>query len=171
MTNNVSEEILDLVDINDNIIGTVARSVANSDPNVIHREVAIIIFDRDNRVLLQRRDLSKKIAPGVWTTSSAGHVTHGFTPLEISHRELTEELGFDTDLEFIEKELDKQQNETRIIYWYKGEFPEGSSIKIEPGEVTDARFISKSELEEFQKAGNIIGRYSLKHIIKYWSGC
>ncbi len=168
MTNGAFEEMLDLVDINDNIIGSVTRSKANSDPSVIHREVSIIIFDKDNRVLLQRRDLSKKIAPGVWTTSSAGHVTHGFTPLEISHRELTEELGFDTDLEFIEKELDRQQNETRIIYWYKGKFPEGTSIKMEAGEVMDTRFISKSELEEFQKAGNIIGRYSLRHIIKYW---
>ena len=35
-------EVLDLVDENDVVIGTVNRQKANKDPQLIHREVAVI---------------------------------------------------------------------------------------------------------------------------------
>lgn len=164
-----TDEVLDLVDKDDNVVGSIERSVANSDPNLIHREIAVIIFNKERGILLQQRGLHKRIAPGVWTVSAAGRVTKGLTPLEAAHMELLEELGFDIDLEFIEKEFNQQQNESRYVYWYKGFFPEDTPIKMEPEEVADVEFITKQELEGFQKDGNIIGRYSLKHLASFWS--
>ena len=170
MTNkNFVEELIDLVDKNDAILGSVARSKANLDPNLIHREIAIIIFDKENRVLLQRRSLNKKTDPGVWTVSCAGHVTHGLTPLQVAHKELMEEVGFDTDLEFFEKEFSQLSTESRFFYWYTGKFPENVIIKMEPEEVINTKFIAKEELENFQKAGNTIGQHSLRYLTKFWS--
>jgi isopentenyl-diphosphate delta-isomerase len=171
MTNNTNEELVDLVDKNDKLLGSVAISKANSDPNLIHREIAIIIYDKENRVLLQRRGLHKKIDPGSWSVSCAGHVTYGLTPLQAAHKELVEEVGFDTDLEFFEKEFNQLPSESRFSYWYKGKFPENSSIKMEPEEVIDTKFISESELKDFQKTGNKVGKNTLKHLAKFWSGC
>lgn len=166
-----SEEVLDLVDEKDNVIGTVSRSKANSDPSVIHREIAIMIFDDKGRILLQRRALTKKIDPGVWTVTAAGHVDAGITPLETAHTELLEELGFDTELKFLNKHIDKQPNETRFFYWYTGIYPKNSEIKIQQEEVMDAKFFSKSELEEFQKQGNRVGALSMKYMDQFWLGC
>ena len=39
-------EVLDLVDENDVVIGTVNRQKANKDPKLIHREVAVILISK-----------------------------------------------------------------------------------------------------------------------------
>ena len=164
-----TEEYLDLVDKNDNLLGSITRSEAHLDPNLIHREVGIIICNEQNKVLLQKRSLTKRTDPGIWTISCAGHVTHGLTPLETAHKELMEELGFDTDLEFFEKEFSELPTESRFFYWYTGQFPEDSKITMEKGQVDGVKFISKFELEDFQKAGNEIGKHSLRYLQKFWS--
>jgi len=166
-----AEEILDLVDENDNVIGSVSAPEANSNPNLIHREVAVIIYDEKNRILLQKRRMDMPVAPGIWTISAAGHINKGTTLLEAAHEELREELGFDTELEFLEKTLDKRPNETRFFYWYKGKFSKNSKIKTQAKEVADAKFVAKEDLEKFQKEGNEIGDISLDQIKKFWSGC
>ena len=55
---NSPEEMLDIVNENDEVIGEALRKHANTDPTLIHREVNIIIYDSMKRVLLQNR--SKK---------------------------------------------------------------------------------------------------------------
>ena len=39
---NFPDEILDLVDKNDKIIGEIVRAEANSDPKLFHREVGVL---------------------------------------------------------------------------------------------------------------------------------
>ena len=56
----MDDELLDLVDENDNIIGEVLKSHANSDPKLIHREAAIAVFNTKGEVLLQQRALTKR---------------------------------------------------------------------------------------------------------------
>lgn len=92
------EEILDIVNEKDEVIGTEKKEIANKNPQLIHREVGVIIFDLDNKILLQKRSPKKSTNPGRWTVSSAGHVTSGETYEEAAYRELLEELGFDTKL-------------------------------------------------------------------------
>lgn len=167
---NKKEEILDLVDQNDKIIGSVPVSKANSNPKLIHREVAVIVYDSKNKVLIQKRSLTKRLHPGIWTVTCAGHVTKGLTPLEAAHVELKEEVGFDTKLEFVKKEFHQIPTESRFFYWYIGRFPKNTTTKIEPREVDSIRFISKSEISRFQKSGNTISKYSLKYLKRFWSG-
>lgn len=167
---NKKEEALDLVDKNDKVIGSIQISKANSDPKLIHREVAVIVYDSKNKVLIQQRSFTKRLYPGVWTVTCAGHVTKGLTPLEAAHMELKEEVGFDTKLEFIEKEFHQIPTESRFFYWYLGKFPKKAIIKMERGKVINTKFISKSETAKFQKSGNIIGKHSLKYLNEFWSG-
>ena len=73
----------------------VARSVAHRD-GICHRTVHIWITrvkDGRRQVLLQKRSMEKDSFPGMYDTSSAGHIEAGAEPLDAAIRELHEELG------------------------------------------------------------------------------
>ena len=74
---------------------TVERSIAHQD-GIMHRTAHIWItriHDGKRQILLQKRSLNKDSFPGLFDTSSAGHVQAGAEPLESAMRELEEELG------------------------------------------------------------------------------
>lgn len=139
-----SEEIIQLVDKNDKVIGTIPISQANSDPTKFHREVGIIIVDSQRRMLLQQRAFTKKHDPGKWTVAAAGHIPVGMTPEEAAHMELQEELGFDTELTFFEKVFHQIPTQSRFFYNYLGRV-DSPQITIEPAEVAQAGFYSETE--------------------------
>ena len=74
---------------------TVERSIAHRD-GIPHRTVHIWITreaEGRQQILLQQRSLEKDSFPGLFDTSSAGHLQAGDEPLEGAMRELEEELG------------------------------------------------------------------------------
>lgn len=162
-----SEEIIELVDQNDTVIGTVTAKEANVDPTKIHREVGIIIVDSQKRMLLQQRALTKKNAPGVWTVAAAGHIPVGMTPEEAAHMELQEELGFDTQLIFFEKAFDQIPTQSRFFYNYIASV-DNPRITIEPKEVAQAGFYPEKQALEL--LGQEPGGLSLKMAKRYFSG-
>lgn len=90
------EELFDICDINGQPTGeTVPRSIAHRD-GIRHRTAHVwIARRRDGRaeVLLQKRSADKDSFPGLYDTSSAGHIPAGQEPMESALRELKEELG------------------------------------------------------------------------------
>lgn len=58
-----------------------------------HRAVHILIFNERSEVFLQQRSLSKDSCPGVWDSSSSGHLDTGESYGDAAVRELEEELG------------------------------------------------------------------------------
>ena len=92
------DELLDLVNEKDEVIGEVWTSVAHKDPTKIHREVAIVVFNNKSEVLLQQRSFKKSHDPGEWKLTAAGHVGKGEDPKDAAIRELEEELGLKTTL-------------------------------------------------------------------------
>ena len=155
---NTPDEVIDLVDKNDNIIGETTKGEANSNPKLFHREIGIIIYDDTRRampagrqVLIQRRSLKKKNYPGAWAPSCAGHIPKGMSPLEAAHKELKEELGFDTELTFIYKGLFREPHETQFVYVYLGKYPDGVNIIPAPEEVIDTKFVTEKEYRAIPK--------------------
>ncbi|MBI2464519.1 NUDIX domain-containing protein [Candidatus Shapirobacteria bacterium] len=140
------DELLDLVNEKDEVIGEVLKSKANSDPKLIHREILVYIFDDENRMLMQQRSFNKKVYPGVWAESCAGHVGKGEDPENAAHRELVEELGFDTKLFFFVKRILRYSNETHISYCYLGVYS-GQEIKFQKEEVEGVRFTREDEVD------------------------
>lgn len=163
---NTPEEILDLVDEDDNVIDKVKKGMANSDPKLIHREVAIILVNKKGEVLLQQRSHKKKVFPGMWTTSCAGHVPSGESPEETAHRELQEELGFNTKLKFFKKFLRKEPNETHFSYWFWGTYRD-EKITIESEEVEGVDWVSREKLEQLIKDEKIT-KVSGRMIKEFW---
>lgn len=164
---------MDLVNEKDEIIGEVWKSETNQNPKLIHREVAIIIYRDDGKVLFQKRSLLKRINPGIWTETVAGHLSKGETPSEAAHRELREELGFDTELKFFEKTLARALNETHFTYWFLGKFPRDAKVRLQKDEVEDARFLSPQELASLIESGEVydpvrVGGQPMDMIREFW---
>ena len=91
-------EIFEIVDEDNNIIGTATRAECHGNPELIHRTAHVIIIDDSNRILLQKRSQDKDIQPGKWDTAVGGHLDVGESFKDGAIRELKEELGVSTEL-------------------------------------------------------------------------
>jgi isopentenyldiphosphate isomerase len=88
----LSEEIFDIVNERDEVIGQSPRRIVHRD-GLRHRAVHILVFDAVGQVFLQKRSMTKDTHPGVWDSSSSGHVDTGEDYDACAIRELREEIG------------------------------------------------------------------------------
>ena len=95
-------EYLDIVDENGRPTGeTVSRDTAHRD-GVRHRTAHVWVVrktETGHDILLQKRSMEKESYPGLYDTSSAGHIPAGEEPLPSALRELSEELGIGAEPE------------------------------------------------------------------------
>lgn len=88
----MSEEIFDVVNERDEVIGRERRSEVHR-TGLRHRAVHILIFNSRGEVFLQKRSMLKDMHPGVWDSSASGHLDSGEEYDVCSMREVKEELG------------------------------------------------------------------------------
>ena len=77
--------------------GIVSRDQAHRD-GIRHRTAHVWVIREEKgriQVLLQKRSANKESFPGMYDTSSAGHIPAGCEPLDSALRELREELGIE----------------------------------------------------------------------------
>ena len=88
----MSEEIFDIVNDRDEVIGQAPRREVHA-RGLWHRAVHVLVFNDRGLVFLQKRSLRKDTAPGLWDSSSSGHVDTGEDYDDCAIRELREEIG------------------------------------------------------------------------------
>ena len=92
----VGMEYLDIVDENGLPTGQmISRADAHRD-GIRHRTAHVWVIRKTEsgyKILLQKRSMEKESFPGLYDTSSAGHIPAGDDPLPSALRELYEELG------------------------------------------------------------------------------
>lgn len=96
-------ELLDIVDKDNNLTGEIVDREIVHEKGLFHREVAVIIINENNEVLLEKKAPSKKQAPNKWALC-AGHIEAGDKPENAIIREIKEEIGLELqigDLEFL----------------------------------------------------------------------
>ena len=98
----MSEEIFDVVDELDRVIGQAPRSVVHAQ-KLLHRAVHIFVFNSRGELLLQMRSALKDEFPLCYTSSASGHLSAGETYEAAAPRELQEELGLCGPLEWLAK--------------------------------------------------------------------
>jgi 16S rRNA (adenine1518-N6/adenine1519-N6)-dimethyltransferase len=86
------DEVFDLVDENDVVIGALPRSEIHR-RQLRHRAIHVFWLRADGQLCLQRRSYAKDNCPGLISTSCAGHVDSGESYLVAAGRELHEEIG------------------------------------------------------------------------------
>jgi isopentenyldiphosphate isomerase len=116
-------ELLDIVDDNDNVIGTEDFLRVHSE-GLRHRSVHILVFERASdkiirypgRLLVAKRGSSMETSPSKLHTSAAGHVKSGQTYLEAAQEEAREELFYNQPAlprTFDLHEISRYKNDTR----------------------------------------------------------
>ena len=107
------DEIIDLVDENDQVIGKELKSICHA-KNLLHRGSAVLCFEDESltKILLNKRSLQKKEDPGK-ICIPGGHISTSETYLAGAKREFSEEMlgdgKFSSELEF--EELFKIRND------------------------------------------------------------
>jgi isopentenyl-diphosphate delta-isomerase len=92
------EEIFDVCDEHDRVIGTAPRSAVHAG-RLLHRAVHIFVLNSRGELLLQRRSARKDEFPLTLTSSASGHLSAGEDYASAATRELQEELGLSGKLE------------------------------------------------------------------------
>lgn len=85
------EEVV-LVDSDDNETG-IAEKLEAHRQGKLHRAFSVMVWDRNGRLLLQRRQIGKYHSGGLWTNTCCGHPRPGEPSLLAAGRRLTEEMG------------------------------------------------------------------------------
>ena len=88
----MSEEIFDIVNDADEVIGRERRAEAHR-LGLKHRAAHILVYNGRGEVFLQKRSRTKDTFPGAWDSSASGHVDCGEDYDACALRELGEELG------------------------------------------------------------------------------
>ena len=86
------DELFDVVDEHDRVTGQAPRREVLA-RGWRHRAVHLLVRNREGKIFLQQRSLSKDLFPGLWDSSAAGHVGAGEDYDGTAGRELAEELG------------------------------------------------------------------------------
>ena len=158
------QEIYDIVDINDNVIGQANRKKCNSDPNLIHRAVYILIFNDKDQVLWQKRSETKDVGPGEWVTSASGHVMTGDDYEETAIREVKEELGIDVpSLTFLGKFLFRYPNENEYSAIFKAS--SNGPFNYNRDEISDIRFMTIGDILKEEKEKKLKVSIAVHYII------
>lgn len=140
------DELFDLVNEADEVIGTVRRGQAHSDPRLLHRSVQVLVFDTRGRLFLQRRSRHKDLFAGYWCASASGHVAAGESYALTAERELLEELGISAPLREIGKITVRSEQETEIAVVFTSH--SDGPFTCHPVETDGGAFVTARELAE-----------------------
>lgn len=146
------EEVV-LVDKSDNKIGTGEKMQVHLEGD-LHRAFSVFIFNSKNKILLQKRALSKYHSGGLWSNTTCGHPRPDEATEEGAKRRLKEEMGFDCAIYKVSSFVYKTHvgnglTEHEFLHIFTGNF-DGKSVP-NPKEATDYKWISKEELEKDTK--------------------
>ena len=88
----MTEEFFDVVNEHDEVIGRAPRREVHA-RDLLHRAIHVLVFNARGEVFLQKRSRTKDTAPGLWDSSTSGHVDAGEDYDACAVRELREEIG------------------------------------------------------------------------------
>ena len=75
-------EWLPVIQDDGQVIGMATRDYCHGGAGLLHPVVHLHILDRNGRIYLQKRSMSKRCQPGRWDTAVGGHVDYGETVME-----------------------------------------------------------------------------------------
>lgn len=110
-------ELIDLVDISNNVIGTTDVETAH-EKKQLHRVIGVLLFDPNGNLYLQNGNKYKK-----YDLPVGGHVGQGETYEQAAHREMKEELGVEVKLIHVSTFLPLNAKMGHFWAIYQGRLP------------------------------------------------
>jgi len=89
-----------LVDENDNPVGEEEKITVHK-KGLLHRAFSIVVFNKEGKILLQKRSKDKYHSGGLWSNTCCSHQKPGENTLDAAKIRLDREMGFSTELEEI----------------------------------------------------------------------
>ncbi len=149
-------EYIDLYDVDRQLTGDTMERKDKQAADRFRLIAHVCIFDRDGRMLIQKRASTKSIRPGCWDFSAGGGVSAGETSRMAARRETYEELGLDID-------FSNHRPVASINFWggfddfYTIEIDsEGLEFALQEEEVEAVKWADADEICEMIDEGNFI---------------
>ncbi len=140
------DEIYDVVDEDDNVIGKATREEVHKNNKLIHRSIMFFIFDKKGRIFVNQRTKNKEFYPEYWSLTFGGHVNSGETYEEAVIREAKEEAGIEEKPFFMGtlKVRLPQESENSKVFG----FITDKKLKLDPFEIKQGKFMTMGGVEE-----------------------
>lgn len=137
------DELFDVVDERDRVVRQATRADVHA-RGLRHRAVHVFVFNSAGELLLQMRSRFKDEFPACWTSSASGHLDAGEAYDAAARRELAEELGLATPLEFLTKLPASPQTANEFTALYRT--VSDAEPRFPPAEIESVEFHSLDEV-------------------------
>jgi len=143
------DEMLITVDENDTVLDYLPKIDCHQGDGILHRAFSIFIFNNSGEVIMQKRSDQKLLWPLFWSNSCCSHPRKGETLEIATHRRLEEELGFDTDLDYLytfqyQANFKDVGSENELCAVYIGKSNE--AVHVNENEILEWRYIDPEDL-------------------------
>ncbi len=119
--------------------------------------VHVAIFNSNNEMLIQKRQITKKKFPNLWDLSAGGHALAGESSIDAIERELYEELGYEYDFSELRPCLTIHYSQGfDDVYIIRNEDLIIDNLKLQPDEVQSVTWASKDEIVQLIDEGKFI---------------
>lgn len=146
----MNDHLVDIVDINDQIVGTELKS-RKAELGYISRVAAVLIADLENNLYICKRAPHKKYSPNLYDLAAVGAVLQGESYQQAAERELLEELGIDCQLEMLDKfymEAESVSQSAKLRYFCGVFFGRTADTPKLNEELSEIRKISQPDLKQ-----------------------
>lgn len=164
------DEMFDIVDENDTVLGQEKRSVVHQ-RGLWHRGVHVFLFTNEGKLLVQLRSKDRVHAPLALDCSVSEHVKAGEDYHQAAIRGLKEELDVDEiALEPLVKfKMNYGPNDNEISEIYKG-IVDPVKVNFDPVEIDSIDYYSLTELQEMLGDENHNCSYWFEQILQWYLG-
>lgn len=163
----MEDELLDVVNEQDQVIGTIFRSQAYEQNKLSSlRAIWFLVRNQDGKFWIPRRHASKKNSPNILDGSAVGHVSAGETYEQSMIREVQEELNLDvSSMQYrLMGTLTPQTGSICFIQVFELHVPNGFVIDYNKNDFSDFYWLSAQEIIQKYEQGDTM-RKTLKIII------
>jgi isopentenyl-diphosphate delta-isomerase len=149
------DEELILVDESDRVVGHLSNRACHDGEGVLHRAFSVFIFNRQGKLLLQKRSSEKRLWPLFWSNSCCSHPRRGETMHEAVERRLLQELGMNGEFEFLysfqyRAKFEDIGSENELCWVFAGQ--SDGEPRPNPNEIADHRWIDPAQLDDELRA-------------------
>ena len=159
------DELIDILTPEGKSTGKTALKSEAHKNGWFHATAHIWFFTSNKKILLQKRALTKKVFPGIWDISVAGHIGAGEEILEGAKREVFEEIGLiledkdfikiGTRIHQVNHENGIQDNEHHHVFIAELKTPI-SKLTMQPEEVAGLELWDLKVLKETKNLENVL---------------